>query len=124
MKAPLLDRIKTWREDDSQSYDDGARLLIEAEEVLRAHAAAPADDGGPAFPRPFSKDGDTEAWSQEGISVRDYFAGQALTGMIAEGMFASALSQEGDTPAAFGRMAEDCYGFADAMLTARKAGRS
>tara|TARA_R110000764_G_scaffold14369_1_gene40950 strand:- start:675 stop:890 length:216 start_codon:yes stop_codon:yes gene_type:complete len=35
-------------------------------------------DGGPAFPR---TDG-VGAYEQDGMSLRDYFAGQALTGLM------------------------------------------
>lgn len=39
------------------------------------------NDGGPAFPRPASHDPRSAANSQEGMSLRDWFAGQALAGL-------------------------------------------
>ncbi len=66
------------------------------------------DDGGPQFPNgsPFPKiDGDKNEQS-----LRDWFAGQALVGIVAAGKW-------DDAP----RYAEACYLLADAMLAARKA---
>ena len=43
------------------------------------------NDGGAAFPRPFSQHVDVyppDALAQSGMSLRDYFAGQALRAMI------------------------------------------
>ena len=59
-------------------------------------------DGGPAFPRPSNLDD-----AQEGMSLRDWFAGQALTGLIAR-------------PTALrGQRAILAYRYANAMLKAR-----
>ena len=42
------------------------------------------DDGGPAFARPASGPRDTDrVTEQQGMSLRDYFAGQALAGLLA-----------------------------------------
>ena len=60
------------------------------------------NDGGPAFP--FSDDVDCE-----GMSLRDWFAGLAMQGMMASG------SQAPDD-----RLAAEAYAAADAMLEARK----
>lgn len=61
-------------------------------------------DGGPAFPSPQCGD-----WSPEyGMSLRDWFAGQALAGMMA--------SDDGSTPE---NVAAEAYEIADAMLAAR-----
>ena len=62
-------------------------------------------DGGPAFPRPAS---DTSG-ATIGMSLRDYFAGQALAG------------QDGDAHARLGpqKIAQRAYYVADAMLAAR-----
>ena len=35
-----------------------------------------------AFPRPFSLDGETDVEAQTGMTLRQYYAGQALTGFI------------------------------------------
>ena len=63
----------------------------------------PTTDGGPAFPR-------TAAYThtaQKGMSLRDWFAGQALVGM-----------QVNDYRS-FADMAHDCYGISDACLRKR-----
>jgi hypothetical protein len=67
--------------------------------------STPIDNGGPAFP--------VQAWNGEeqvlvhvGMTLRDWFAGQAMIGMLSS------------KPITF--CAEDAYTFADAMLAARK----
>jgi hypothetical protein len=63
------------------------------------------DDGGSAFPTL-----ETEQYHpQFGMSLRDYFAAAALTGLL--GCNDGALHEEA---------AEDAYDYADAMLRARK----
>ena len=62
-------------------------------------------DGGPAFPHTWRDD------HGEGMSLRDWFAGQALAGLSAQ--FGGELS-----PSAFASFA---YQLADAMLAAREA---
>lgn len=61
------------------------------------------ETGGPAFPH--QKDDGTPYW---GMTLRDYFAGQALAGT---GSVNYHTIKE---------MAETCYKIADAMLEARK----
>lgn len=64
------------------------------------------NDGGPAFPHP--------AWTaSRGMSLRDWFAGQALAGM---------LSSDG-RPTGDQAKAEWAYDLADAMLKAREGGQ-
>ena len=64
--------------------------------------ATPIDDGGDAFPHPDDS---------FGMSLRDYFAGQALAGLCAN----SELTSHFDSPKACW-----AYKLADAMLKARK----
>ena len=64
-----------------------------------------ADDGGPAFPRPAS---DFPNYAQVGMSLRDWFAGQALLGILSAPVVP-------DEPRAV-----LAYRYADAMLEARK----
>lgn len=77
-----------------------------------------AGDGGPAFPRPMGHNrephyqGRATNDPQRGMSLRDWFAGQALTGMIAY-----AAAREGAF--LFDAIAEDAYILADAMLAER-----
>ncbi len=65
-----------------------------------------ASDGGPAFPVGFPPN---EGWS--GISVRDYFAGQALAGLISQTDVAMPVEA----------FAIEAYACADAMLKERDA---
>ena len=69
----------------------------------------PSNDGGPAFP--FINDHTHPTTINHGMTLRDYFAGQALAGFIAASTGRDVHSQ----PAA--RM---CYQMADAMLAARE----
>ena len=70
-----------------------------------------AQDGGPAFPHPEQcrSDGIVH-WPQPGMSLRDWFAGQALAGICAN----SAWDENG-WPA----RAKAAYDAADALLSAR-----
>jgi len=65
------------------------------------------DDGGPAFPRT----GDEDTRAQEGMSLRDYFAGLYIQGTVASGK--SLL---------YGPHSQRAYIMADEMLAARKMG--
>lgn len=74
-------------------------------------------NGGPAFPRSAafgkSEDGyDTASDPQEGMTLRDYFAAAAITGMKA---FISSDYEYPDDAA------KKAYKIADAMLKAREA---
>ena len=64
------------------------------------------NDGGPAFPRPATN----HCHSQDGMTLRDYFAAAALQGMLAN-------VEENATPAGY---VEAAYEFADTMLDWRK----
>jgi hypothetical protein len=80
--------------------------------------------GGPAFPRPLGNNGrphfeDSEVSpDQEGMSTRDWFAGQALIGvmvvrtMLIERGLAHDVIQES--------LAEEAYELADAMIAERE----
>ena len=71
------------------------------------------DDGGPAFPRTVTIDDGIDSYREikrDGMSLRDWFAGQALQGMV----------HRFDHPHKSRElMARDCYSIADAMLAAR-----
>ena len=71
-------------------------------------------DGGPAFPASLYKleNGQESSVPHIGMTLRDYFAGQALVGMFAD-RFRS-LNHEPYV------VAHDAFVFADAMLVARK----
>ena len=74
-------------------------------------------DGGPAFPAPYNNDG-------VGMSLRDWFAGQALNGSLASQnpksfwAFAGNPDETNSDEAKKG-IAVLCYEIADAMLKAR-----
>ncbi|MEY9098853.1 hypothetical protein ABIA24_001762 [Sinorhizobium fredii] len=78
---------------------------------------ASMNTGGPAFPRPAGTNGaphPSDRWennAQGGMSLRDWFAGQALAGYLA----ADQLNHVGADLAA-----ECAYRYADAMLAERE----
>jgi len=78
------------------------------------------DYGGPAFPETY----EAEEYFQGGMSLRDWFAGHALVGLLSSRESQLALyrdaSKEGKDSADYA--SEAAYEMADAMLTARKAG--
>jgi hypothetical protein len=68
----------------------------------------PSNDGGVAFPVPDSYHANGMVqYGANGMTLRDYFAGQALTGAV----------QFGESPR---QLADRCYQMADAMLAARE----
>lgn len=72
------------------------------------------NDGGPAFPVAPCGTGDPRdgmTTGHDGMTLRDWFAGQALAGILASP----------DKTRSFTRIAEECYKQADAMLEARSA---
>jgi hypothetical protein len=79
---------------------------------------APINDGGPAFPHfkidPYSSK--VEICPQGGMSLRDWFAGQALAGICAP-----LYDDESPTIWKHREFAKGAYMFADAMLAARKS---
>lgn len=81
------------------------------------------DDGGQAFPVPAD---DKAGWhSQEGMSLRDWFAGQALAGLYACRYLQMATLYD-ITKINSGEfeetIAKQCYRQADAMIAERKGG--
>ena len=69
------------------------------------------NNGGPAFPLPASTQPNGEhQWHEYGMSLRDYFAGQALAGLLTQ------LAEDEFGP---GHFAKASYEMADAMLAAR-----
>lgn len=76
-------------------------------------------DGGPAFPQHILNP-NTASYavaSNVGMSLRDHFAGAALSGLLANQKFDWTLSPS-YTPEE--NVAQRCYAIADAMLAARK----
>lgn len=70
------------------------------------------EDGGTAFPCLRENDNPNMPLiaAEFGMSLRDWFAGQALVGTLAFPQFQGSFSDN----------AEDCYKWADAMIAARK----
>ena len=82
------------------------------------------DDGGPAFPKPLDPYPNMQdaRSGTEGMSLRDYFAAQALALMMREGTEAlAAQMDEPDLDGLFERTARFSYRMADAMIKARSA---
>lgn len=82
-------------------------------------------DGGPAFPRiqHVCLNEQTDAWGEvattPGMTLRDWFAGMALTGVCANPTVVSqGMRATGDTAEQFA--ADSAYEIADAMLAARE----
>lgn len=70
-------------------------------------------DGGAAFPINVRLvlEGKETRYTWHGMSLRDWFAGQALTGWLADGAVGGTHQEE---------VANACYLLADAMLAARE----
>ncbi len=76
----------------------------------------PIKDGGPAFPTPDVTYPNSQVqFGQNGMTLRDYFAGQALA---AQRNLPCLTNSE--TGPIFRNNAETCYAQADAMLAARE----
>jgi hypothetical protein len=69
------------------------------------NTTTPIDNGGPAFPFIASPE---SHWVYTGMTLRDWFAGQALNGNCVKRQYAN-----------WNDLASDCYQIADAMLVAR-----
>ena len=75
---------------------------------------APIDNGGPAFPTIGNIAHNSDWLSDDGMTLRDWFAGQALAYSMD---VATEVGRDAD-PAAL--CASIAYGIADAMIAARK----
>jgi hypothetical protein len=76
------------------------------------------DDGGPAFPHTVQMEGFDRVWVS-GMSLRDWFAGQALAAIVRDRDALHALNGEPDFPLQQ-NVTVAAYQIADAMLRARK----
>ena len=77
--------------------------------------STPIDDSGPAFP--VSNDANNNG--QLGMTLRDWFAGQALAGLLSNSSPGSNRVLLGGKQLAMD-MAEASYAYADAMIRERK----
>lgn len=76
------------------------------------------NDGGPAYPGDVRMRVSGGYEVQRGMSLHDYYAGQALTGLLAMRAHpASGLTADIDA------VTSDSFRIADAMLAAREAGK-
>lgn len=73
-------------------------------------------DGGPAYPviRVCDKSGVGTSAGTPGMTLRDYFAGQALAGLLTHG------TREQNGERLLANTARAAYAFADAMIAERK----
>ncbi len=83
-----------------------------------------ANDGGPAFPlQALASPGSEATW---GMTLRDWFAGQVIVGLMAKLPLVDQTGSLGvkveDKIAYNQDIAESCYAIADAMLRAREGG--
>jgi hypothetical protein len=91
--------------------------------------STPINDGGPAFPMT-GEECHNLRYSQPGMTLRDYFAGQALAGFVGEWEkeirlegtddICDAKRRESERDIWFKQTAFTCFAYADAMLAARK----
>lgn len=86
--------------------------------TVSPQAPTTIDDGGPAFPMPASETSIGGHYEQIGMSLRDYFAGQAIASIPLRS-WDHLGPDDGDRIKAWARCA--CL-VADALLTARKGG--
>jgi hypothetical protein len=84
------------------------------------------EDGGPAFPPGYEMDpNDHTKVVYHGLTKRDWFAGQALAGLLGNpgGPYqANSQSGWGIVNCDMSHVATTCFKLADTMLAARKAG--
>lgn len=86
-------------------------------------SSAPKNDGGPAFPEPFALGPNDDLYpSIPGMTLRQWYAGQALAGFLASGGYLSLARSFGGesaekTDAVVNRsIAEGMFALADAMI--------
>jgi hypothetical protein len=81
--------------------------------------SSPINDGGPAFPHDIQELGNAHRTAQPGMTLRDWFAGQALAGWLAS------YGESACHPVSDGAQADSAahaYEMADAMIAAREGG--
>ena len=104
------DKLRTCSDcqNDLICHDQGECLRCEVSAII---------DGGPAFPCPveFDPNGQLVSHGSFGMTLRDWFAGQALAGLIA-----ASGNHQGQVCYRTEAVAESAYEAADAMLKARE----
>lgn len=79
-------------------------------------------DGGPAFPSVVRRSDGSLVSQHDGMSMRDWFAGQALIGCLAYSHYNESWGDYHNN-GSHADLARKCYAQADAMLAAREASR-
>jgi len=95
----------------------GKQVPIPAKPKAPQPESRKIDDGGPILPGPCQHE--TNIDIHEGMSLREWYAGQALAGMTATAYLAAA--GEMSIPAAAKDLAEICFATADALIAASKS---
>lgn len=78
--------------------------------------SAPINDSGPAFPISIPEGNGCGPYANLGMTLRDYFAGQALAGYTSMECLVSTIASG---VVSLDTVANSCYAYADAMLAAR-----
>jgi hypothetical protein len=81
-------------------------------------------DGGPAFPLFIHAAGNCGPGVNEGLSLRDYFAGQALIALMSSELWTRGLDSNAKPGEFKAALAAHAYVLADHMLAEREKGRS
>jgi hypothetical protein len=115
-KGDIMNGILGWTEAfDGTSYEvanHGACYYREVQPDEKPETSAPIEDGGPAFP---TQDWQAVGNTHPGMTLRDWFAGQALAGFAANPRMIDSRS-----PATLEIVSEWSFEAADAMLKASK----
>ena len=76
-------------------------------------------ESAPAFPLFLPGDDSHKDWWTPGMTLRDWFAGQALNGLLANPKLADEIRKTGN--AYGGWIEQSAYGWADAMLSVKES---
>lgn len=78
------------------------------------------DQGGQAYPESHPYD-EQPGWRRDGMTLRDYFIGQAIAGLNLEEWIDRVESDEScDSSKAYGMIAKHCMGVADAIIARKR----
>lgn len=78
-------------------------------------------DGGPAFPTEHRETARDHAWTEAGMTLRDYFAGQAMAALIQKKSASHCEAcQKNSTCPHVAMICVGAYDYADAMIAERK----
>lgn len=84
-------------------------------------AQEPSDTGGPAFPRAATQEMmEADCFAEEGMTLLDYFAGQALEGFMQAHGWISYMEHPEHREHLLNTYARDSYAIAAAMLAEKR----